>query len=451
MPKLTVEGVGQFDVPLGKRLVLALEQEAGIDQLHACGGHARCTTCRVEFVAGEPERMTAAERDVLSARGLSGVRLSCQIACEKDMTVRAISRLAGSGRKDVGPTPAAQFKIAPLTTRELRRAAERLPRVQLGHFPTPLEPLPRFSQAIGGPPIWIKRDDCTGLAFGGNKTRHNEFILGRAIEQGTEMVVWGAGVQSNNCRQTAAACAHLGWPIHLILSRANHGDDVQGNLLLDHLLGATVEVVDEPVGPGLFDMITAHAEKLRAQGRNVFAWDSELCKPLATVSYALCMAEVADQMEGYGLKPSALYISSAGATGSGVILGKAALGLDWHVRSIAPLQWPWDVPADLALTAMKGAELMGLPLQISVDEVDVTHEYIGPGYGIPTEAGMEATRLLARTEGILVDPIYTAKALACLIDDIRGGRLSGNDPIVFVHTGGTPALFAYRDEMMKAM
>lgn len=451
MPKLTVEGVGQFDVPMGKRLVLALEQDAGIDQLHACGGNARCTTCRVEFIEGEPERMTAAERDVLAARGLSGVRLSCQIACDRDMTVRAISRLAGSGRKDAGSTPAEKFKIAPLSTRELRRASELLPRVMLGHFPTPLEPLPRFSAAIGGPPIWIKRDDCTGLAFGGNKTRHNEFILGRAIEQGTEMVVWGAGVQSNNCRQTAAACAHLGWPIHLILSRANHGDDVQGNLLLDHLLGATVEVVDEPVGPGLFEMITAHANRLRSQGRKVFAWDSDICKPLATVSYALCMAEVADQMEGYGLNPSALYICSAGATGSGVVLGKAALGLNWHVRSIAPLQWPWDVQADLASTAMKGAELMGLPLQISANEVDLTHDYIGPGYGIPTEGGMEAARLLARTEGILLDPVYTAKALACLIDDIRSGRLSGNDPIVFVHTGGTPALFAYRDELMKAM
>ena len=110
MPKLTVEGIGEFDVPAGKRLVLALEQEAGIDQLHACGGHARCTTCRVEFVAGEPDRMTVAERDVLAARGLSGVRLSCQIVCDHDMTVRAISRLAGSGRKDAGHEPAAQIE-----------------------------------------------------------------------------------------------------------------------------------------------------------------------------------------------------------------------------------------------------------------------------------------------------------------------------------------------------
>jgi 1-aminocyclopropane-1-carboxylate deaminase/D-cysteine desulfhydrase-like pyridoxal-dependent ACC family enzyme len=264
-------------------------------------------------------------------------------------------------------------------------------------------------------------------------------------------VVWGAGVQSNNCRQTAAACARLGWPIHLILSRGNHGDEVQGNLLLDHMLGATVDVVDEPVGPGLFDMITAYANRLRSQGRKVFAWDSDVCKPLATVSYALCIAEVADQMHGYGLDPAALYICSAGATGAGVMLGKAVLGLDWHIRSIAPLKWPWDVAADLAKTANKGGELIGLSPELTAADVDVTHDYIGRGYGIPTEAGMEATRLLARTEGILVDPVYTAKALACLIDDIRSGRLTGDDPVVFVHTGGTPALFAYSDELLKAM
>jgi ferredoxin len=113
MPKLTVEGIGQYEVPDGKRLVLALEQDAGIDQLHACGGHARCTTCRVEFLAGEPDRMTVAERDVLAARGLSGVRLSCQIICNQDMTVRAISRLAGSGRKDAGHKPAAEIEPPP--------------------------------------------------------------------------------------------------------------------------------------------------------------------------------------------------------------------------------------------------------------------------------------------------------------------------------------------------
>src|SRR5437764_9466416 len=113
MPTLIVDGIGQFDVPLGKRLVLALEQDAGIDQLHACGGHARCTTCRVEFLHGEPDRMTVAERDVLAARDLTGVRLSCQIVCDRDMTVRAISRLAGSGRKDAGHVPAAEIEPPP--------------------------------------------------------------------------------------------------------------------------------------------------------------------------------------------------------------------------------------------------------------------------------------------------------------------------------------------------
>jgi 1-aminocyclopropane-1-carboxylate deaminase/D-cysteine desulfhydrase-like pyridoxal-dependent ACC family enzyme len=131
------------------------------------------------------------------------------------------------------------------------------------------------------------------------------------------------------------------------------------------------------------------------------------------------------------------------------VLGKTLLGLDWRLRCIAPIQWPWDVPADIARTAIHAAELMDMTVELTGADVDVTHDYIGPGYGIPTEAGMEATRLLARTEGILLDPVYTAKTMACLIDDIRSGRLAGNDPVVFVHTGGTPALFAYRDELMQ--
>jgi 1-aminocyclopropane-1-carboxylate deaminase/D-cysteine desulfhydrase-like pyridoxal-dependent ACC family enzyme len=161
------------------------------------------------------------------------------------------------------------------------------------------------------------------------------------------------------------------------------------------------------------------------------------------------MAEIVDQMRSVDREPAALYICSAGATGAGAVLGKALLGLPWRVRSIAPIKWPWDVPADLARTAAQGAELMNLTVNLTAADVDVTHDYIGPGYGIPTEGGMEATRLVARTEGILLDPVYTAKTMACLIDDIRSGRLSGDDPVVFVHTGGTPALFAYRDEMMR--
>src|SRR5215468_8275329 len=128
-----------------------------------------------------------------------------------------------------------------LTPDEVRRVIARLPRVALAHLPTPLEEIPRFAQRLGGPRVFIKRDDCTGLLFGGNKTRHNEFLLADALEKKADMFVWGAGVQSNNCRQTAAACAKLGLDCQLFLSRAAHNDDVQGNLLLDYLVGATVE------------------------------------------------------------------------------------------------------------------------------------------------------------------------------------------------------------------
>src|SRR5690242_16749604 len=144
-----------------------------------------------------------------------------------------------------------------LSPKELEACAARLPRISLAHLPTPLEEIPRFAGRLGGPQVFIKRDDCTGLLFGGNKTRHNEFLLADAVEQGADVIVWGAGTQSNNCRQTAAACARLGLECRLYLSRAAHNDDVQGNLLLDHLVGAHVEIVDAPLGPELEALLHA--------------------------------------------------------------------------------------------------------------------------------------------------------------------------------------------------
>lgn len=335
-----------------------------------------------------------------------------------------------------------------LNTAELRAHAARLPRVSLGHLPTPLEELPRFSAALGGPRVFIKRDDCTGLAFGGNKTRHNEFILGHALEQGAEMLVWGAGVQSNNCRQTAAACAKLGLECRLILGRGDHSTEVQGNLLLDHLLGAKIEIVDLPLGMELYARISAVAEKLRAEGRRVYSWENEIVKPRAAVSYTLCTAEIVEQCLEIGERPSAVYVPSAGSTGAGMQLGKAALGAEFSLKIIAPIQWPWKHADDLAATANQAAELIGLPAMVEGADVESHENYIGPGYGEPSPGGQEALNLLARTEGILLDPVYTAKAMAALIDDVRSGRLPKDQPVVFVHTGGTPALFAYRDALV---
>lgn len=336
-----------------------------------------------------------------------------------------------------------------LTSRELRQRAERLPRVPLAHLPTPLEALPRLSSSLGGPQVYIKRDDCTGLAFGGNKTRHNEFLLADALAQGADLVVWGAGVQSNNCRQTAAACARLGLDCHLLLSRASHGDEVQGNLLLDHLVGASYEIVDAPLGPELTALMAEAAERFRAQGRSVYHWDPKVVKARAAVSYVLCMAELVDQLRERGIEPAAVYVCSGGSTGAGLALGKAALGSPFPVRCILPIRWPWDEREDLARIANEAAELLGLTVRLESDHIDITGAYVGAGYGVPTAAGMAAISLLARTEGILLDPSYTGKAMAALIDHVRAGSYTAEQTLVFIHTGGTPALFAYRDELLE--
>jgi 1-aminocyclopropane-1-carboxylate deaminase/D-cysteine desulfhydrase-like pyridoxal-dependent ACC family enzyme len=341
---------------------------------------------------------------------------------------------------------------APLSTTELREAVARLPRYPLGHFPTPLEHLERFSRALGGPEIFIKRDDCTGLAFGGNKTRHNEFLIADALRKGADLIVWGAGVQSNNCRQTAAACAKAGLDIHLVLGRggpATRPDPVQGNLLLDHLVGAHVDIVEEAIGVDLDDRIAREAARHAEAGRKVYSWDRHTVKPLAAVSYAICLAEIVEQFAENRADVGAVYVSSAGSTGSGVVLGQKALGLDWDVISVAPIQWPWDTQEDMAKIADEAGRLCGLELGITRDDVHVTFDYIGPAYGACSPEGLEAMALLARTEGILLDPIYSAKAMAGLIDDIRSGRRKSGESVVFIHTGGTPALFAYNDELAR--
>jgi 1-aminocyclopropane-1-carboxylate deaminase/D-cysteine desulfhydrase-like pyridoxal-dependent ACC family enzyme len=336
-----------------------------------------------------------------------------------------------------------------LTPDQLRRCAERLPRVRLAHLPTPMEEAPRFARRLGGPRVFLKRDDCTGMLFGGNKTRHNEFLMADALRKDADVVVWGAGVQSNNCRQTAAACAKLGLDCHLYLTRATHNDDVQGNLLLDHLMGATVHIVDTAMGPEMDDLLLARAEELRRAGRRPYVWDRHLGRPLAAVSYALCMAEIADDLRRLGVEPAAVYCSAAGATGAGLVLGKVVLGLPWHVRLVCPIRWPWQVAEDMAEVATRAAALLGLPHRVSPSEVEATEDHVGPAYGAVTAECRAALDLLARTEGILLDPAYTAKAMAGLIADVRCGRLAADRPVVFLHTGGTPAVFAYRDELME--
>lgn len=334
------------------------------------------------------------------------------------------------------------------TLAELREHVGRLPRYPLSHLPTPLEFLPRFSAALGGPKIYVKRDDCTGLACGGNKARHNEFLIGDALHKEADIIVWGAGVQSNNCRQTAAACAKAGLDCHLILGRggpARGPDVVQGNLLLDQLVGAQIDIVDEMIGPDLDRKIAEQAAKYRAAGRRPYMWDSQVVKPLAAISYVICLIEILEQAENQRINLDAVYVCSAGSTGSGVVLGQLAAGFSGTVRNIAPIEWPWDTRSDLALIANRAAELIDIETRVTPDDIDISFEHIAPGYGKVSAGCLEAIGLLARTEGILLDPIYTGKAAAGLIHDIRTGRVPADASVVFIHTGGTPALFAYAD------
>jgi 1-aminocyclopropane-1-carboxylate deaminase/D-cysteine desulfhydrase-like pyridoxal-dependent ACC family enzyme len=337
-----------------------------------------------------------------------------------------------------------------LTPAQVRQAVERLPRVRLAHLPTPLEEAPRFSQALRGPRVFLKRDDCTGLLLGGNKARQNEFIFGDARAQGADMFVWGFAEQSNNTRQTAAACAKLGLECRLYLSRGRTGGKPQGNLLLDYLVGARVELVNTKMGPEHNAYLAARAAEFRAAGRKPYCYDRDHCQPVAAVGYVLALAEMMEQFQAQRLEPAAVYVCSAGPTGAGLALGKALLGLRCPVRLISPIVWPWNVPENLATVANRAAELLGLPHRLTPADLDYTEEHIGEGYAVATPGSNEAIKLLATREGVLLDPVYSAKAMAGLIADVRRGRFKSGETVVFVHTGGTPAVFALADEVFAA-
>ena len=335
------------------------------------------------------------------------------------------------------------MQSTPLTTADLRQAIDRLPRVHLAVLPTPLEEAARLSDALGGPPIFFKRDDLTGLAFGGNKTRHLEFILGEALQRGADTIITGASIQSNFCRQTAAACAKLGLRCVLYLN-GEEKDAPQGNLLLDHLAGADVRLVQVRQLPDLIALCEEAADAERQAGRNpivVDLWHG--IASLGSVSYVECALEMRSQLEELGLLRVSVYLSSATATQGGLALAARALGLDWNVVGISPIRTdlvPAEVVANLGNEA---AQRLGLDLRLTAAEIENQEDYIGPGYALPTEEAREAVELVARTEGLYLDPVYTAKAMAGLIDHIRAGELDPSRPVVFLHTGGTPALFAF--------
>jgi D-cysteine desulfhydrase family pyridoxal phosphate-dependent enzyme len=331
---------------------------------------------------------------------------------------------------------------------EIRQRIEKLPRVALGNLPTPLEECKHLTRRLGGPEIWMKRDDQTGLAFGGNKTRQIEFVLGEALARGADAIVSGAGSQSNFCRQLTAACAKLGLKTVLVLLRGMKGAELQGNLLLDHLMGAEVEIVDETDSLKLIPYFERKAEDLTRRGYRPYIVDGRTkSAPILTVGYVNAMLELVQQCEEKRISFDSLYLSAANVTQSGLVLAAKALGLKIRILGITPIQWVEPRAVDIARIANQTAKILGLDLEVLPNEVINSDQYIGSGYGIPTTEGNAALQLLAQTEGIFLDPVYTAKAMAALVDDIRSSRLGKQDRVLFLHTGGTPALFSYAREV----
>jgi 1-aminocyclopropane-1-carboxylate deaminase/D-cysteine desulfhydrase-like pyridoxal-dependent ACC family enzyme len=332
---------------------------------------------------------------------------------------------------------------------QIRDALARHPRVPLAVLPTPLEPLPRLTAHLDGPRLLIKRDDLTGLAFGGNKTRQLEFVLGDLLRLDPDVLVTGANIQSNWCRQAAAAAAKLGIPMVLVL-RNTDTQEVQGNVLLDLWLGADVRYVDEPDMTRMPAHRAAVLAELQAQGKRAVHLDPR--SAWNALGYLGMAAELDAQCEAQGIEPTHLWLAAAGPTYSGLLLG--ARLLDWRCKivGVAPLEWTdTTVEERIADTANEAARLLDLEVRVAANDVCILHDYVGAGYAVPTSEGLAAMRLAARTDAILLDPVYTGKAMAALIDQAHRGRLSQNDTVIFVHTGGVPATFAYRDAIVAAM
>ncbi|MSP83333.1 MAG: pyridoxal-phosphate dependent enzyme [Alphaproteobacteria bacterium] len=344
---------------------------------------------------------------------------------------------------------ASRAAAAPTDRSTLQTALDRVPRLRFGHLPTALEFCPRLTAALGGPDIFVKRDDCTGIAFGGNKVRQHEFLFAAAKAAGADTVVLGAATQSNWCRQASAIAARLGMAASLVLVHGVKGPVLQGNLLLDRVLGAEVTIVPGTDLEVLPQHLAAKAAELKAKGRKpfVFGWADLRTQSTAALGYVNAALELDAQLTALGKQADAIYLAGFDVTPAGLLWGIRALGMPTQMVTLNPLQVSGDRHLQIAAIAGGIDERLGIRVGIEPDQVITIDDYIGPAYGIMTDAGREAILLAGRTEGLILDPVYTSKAMAGLIDHIRKGTLKKGQTVVFIHTGGTPALFAYADDM----
>ncbi len=319
----------------------------------------------------------------------------------------------------------------------------RLPRLKIATLPTPLEEAPSLSAYLGGPRIMFKRDDITGLAFGGNKVRKIEYLMGEAVDRGCDVVVTIGAVQSNHARVTAAAARRLGLDSVLVL----HGEEPaqrQGNLLLDAIFGADIRIVNTDDEYVLMGVVEDVARDLRRQGRSPYVIPRGGATALGAAAFVNAGLELLDQLNGRGIRADAVvHASTSGGTQAGLYTAMKVTQSGIQVLGISA-----GPPREVVTSRVRGLTgdlitLLGLDWRPHPDDIVVTDEYVGERYGVPTPACLDAMRLVARTEGTLLDPVYTGKAMAGLIDLVRRGQFAADQTVIFWHTGGQPAIFAY--------
>jgi L-cysteate sulfo-lyase len=323
------------------------------------------------------------------------------------------------------------------------------PRLGLAKLPTPLEPMKRLTAHLGGPRLWVKREDETGLGFGGNKLRKLDYVLHEAVAGGADTIVSGGVVQSNSQRQVAAVAAKLGLTCHLAVY---HGRveppapeyKISGNAFLNRLFGA--ELHDVPWTGDRNAAIRALVEELEAKGRKPYFVPYGVSNALGAVAYATTIVEIASQAALMDFTPAAIvHCTGSGGTQAGLVVGAAAAMSDTAIVGIDIDAEPARVRADVIAFAREASGL----LDVAFDEatVEVVAGHAGPAYGVPHEATIEAIRLAGRLEALPLDPVYSGKGLAGLIALIRQGRWRADEDVVFIHTGGEPALFAYQSAL----
>ncbi len=307
--------------------------------------------------------------------------------------------------------------------------------------PTPFLPAPALAAALGGPRLWIKRDDLIPFGFGGNKIRGLDLMLADAVTSGANALVTGAGPLSNHVRSTAAAAARAGMRMVAVYwGRAPA--ELQGNHLLSVLWGAEVRFTDDNDRSSVDPELAAAAARLAGEGARPYVIPRGGASTLGVIAHALAVRETLDQARAAGARPDAVVVAvGSGGTLAGWILGSQLFCAPWRVEGVTVSRPAAEARARVAELAADAAAALGVPAPVTADEVVVHDGFIGDGYGRPSEAGAEALRLAARAEGVLLDPTYTAKALAGYRALVAAGRFRGDREALFLHTGGEPSVF----------